>query len=48
MIRLDNFEKIVPLMKVNRRSVEEFNKWIKMWNSSKLTKIKFNEMEIET
>ena len=45
---LDNFEKIVPLMKVNRRSVEEFNKWIKMWNSSKLTKIKFNEMEIET
>ena len=49
MIRpLDNFEKIVPLMKVNRRSVEEFNEWIKMWNSSKLTKIKFNEMEIET
>ena len=49
MIRpLDNFEKIVPLMKVNRRSVEEFNKWIKMWNLSKLTKIKFNEMEIET
>ena len=49
MIRpLDNFEKIVPLMKVNRRSVEEFNKWIKMWNRSKLTKIKFNEMEIET
>ena len=49
MIRpLDNFEKIVPLMKVNRRSVEEFNKWIKMWNNSKLTKIKFNEMEIET
>ena len=49
MIRpLDNFEKIVPLMKVNRRSVEEFNKWIKMWNRSKLTKIKFNEMEIKT
>ena len=49
MIRpLDNFEEIVPLMKVNRRSVEEFNKWIKMWNRSKLTKIKFNEMEIET
>ena len=49
MIRpLDNFEKIVPLMKVNRRSVEEFNKWIKMWNRSKLTKIKFTEMEIET
>ena len=36
MIRpLDNFEKIVPLMKVNRRSVEEFNKWIKMWNKNK-------------
>ena len=49
MIRpLDNLEKIVPLMKVNRRTVEEFNKWIKMWNCSKLTKIKFNEMEIET
>ena len=49
MIRpLDNFEEIVPLMKVNRRSVEEFNKWIKMWNNSKLTKVKFNEMEIET
>ena len=49
MIRpLDNFEEIVPLMKVNRRSVEEFNKWIKMWNLSKLTKIKFKEMQIET
>ena len=43
----DNFEEIVPLMKVNRRSVVEFNKWIKMWNSSKLTTIKFNEMKIE-
>ena len=49
MIRpIDNFEEIVPLMKVNRRSVEEFNNWIKMWNRSKLSKIKFNEMEIET
>ena len=45
---LDNFSEIVPLVKVNRRSVVEFNKWIEMWNNSKLTKIKFNEMEIET
>ena len=49
MIRpLNNFEEIVPLMKINRRSVAEFNKWIEMWNSSKLTKIKFNKMKIET
>lgn len=45
---LDNFSEIVPLIRVNRRSVVEFNKWIEMWNNSKLTKIKFNEMEIET
>ena len=49
MIRpLDNFEEILPLMKINRRSIAEFNKWIGMWNSSKLTKIKFHKMEIET
>ena len=44
----DNFEEILPLMKINRSSIIEFNKWIGMWNRSKLTKIKFNEMEIET
>ena len=49
MIRpLNNFEEIVPLMKINRRSVAEFNKWIEMWNNNKFTKIKFNEMKIET
>jgi len=49
MIRpLDNFEEIVPLMKVNRRSVVEFNKWIKLWNNSKLTSVKFKPMIIET
>ena len=49
MIRpLDNFEEILPLMKINRRSIAEFNKWIGMWNSSKLSKIKFHKMEIET
>ena len=45
---LDNFSEILPLVKINRRSVVEFNKWIEMWNNSKLTKIKFSEMEIET
>tara|TARA_B100001057_G_scaffold132368_1_gene131665 strand:- start:59 stop:1522 length:1464 start_codon:yes stop_codon:yes gene_type:complete len=44
----DNFKKILPLMKINRSSIIEFNKWIGMWNSSELTKIKFNEMKIET
>jgi len=44
----ENFNEILPLMKINRSSVAEFNKWIKMWNSSKLTTIKFNEMKIET
>ena len=49
MIRpLDNFEEIVPLMKVNRRSVVEFNKWVELWNDSKLTSVKFKPMEIET
>ena len=49
MIRpLNNFEEIVPLMKINRRSVAEFNKWIEMWNNNKFTNIKFNEMKIET
>ena len=49
MIRpLDNFEEIVPLMKINRRSVLEFNKWIKMWNNSAITSVKFKPMEIET
>ena len=49
MIRpLDNFEEIVPLMKVNRRSVVEFNKWVKQWNKSKITSVKFKPMEIET
>ena len=49
MIRpLDNFEEIIPLMKVNRRSVVEFNKWVKLWNDSKLTSVKFKPMEIET
>jgi len=44
----DNFKEILPLMKINRSSIIEFNKWIRMWNSSELTKIKFNEMKIET
>ena len=49
MIRpLDNFEEIVPLMKVNRRSVVEFNKWVKQWNKSKITSVKFKPMETET
>ena len=49
MIRpLDNFEEIIPLMKVNRRSSVEFNKWVKLWNDSKLTSVKFKPMEIET
>ena len=49
MIRpLNNFEEIVPLMKINRRSVAEFNKWIEMWNNNRVTKIKFNKMKIET
>ena len=43
-----NFKEILPLMKINRSSIIEFNKWIEMWNSSELTKIKFNEMKIET
>ncbi|MAR44163.1 MAG: hypothetical protein CMC48_08845 [Flavobacteriaceae bacterium] len=45
---LDNFDEIVPLMKINRRSVLEFNKWIKMWNNSAITSVKFKPMEIET
>ena len=44
----DNFKEILPLMKINRSSIIEFNRWIGMWNSSELTKIKFNEMKIET
>jgi len=44
----DNFKEILPLMKINRSSIIEFNKWIGMWNSSELTKIKFNDMQIET
>ena len=48
MIRpLDNFSEIVPLVKVNRRSVVEFNKWIEMWNNSNQTSVKFNPMKIK-
>ena len=47
-IKFSNFSEILPLVKINRRSVVEVNKWIEMWNNSKLTKIKFSEMEIET
>ncbi len=45
---LDNFNEIVPLMKVDRRSVAEFNKWVKIWNNSTLTSVKFEPMEIES
>ena len=48
MIRpLDNFSEIVPLVKVNRRSIVEFNKWIEMWNNSNQTSVKFNPMKIK-
>tara|TARA_Y100000768_G_scaffold42489_1_gene27820 strand:- start:468 stop:1931 length:1464 start_codon:yes stop_codon:yes gene_type:complete len=48
MIRsFDNFSEIVPLVKVNRRSVVEFNKWIEMWNNSNQTSVKFNPMKIK-
>jgi sulfite reductase (NADPH) flavoprotein alpha-component len=45
---VDNFNEIIPLMKVDRRSVAEFNKWVKTWNNITLTSVKFKPMEIES